>query len=405
MKKKLKSDNRIISGKFFYVFCIIIAGVLIVSSGKVIYDAMSDITEISQDYNVSSDESESVVSEKVYETTETEEITVTDKKENLSQIKFSNIKKLRSDIYDGDLLLINNKREYRYTDTKDGIVDVIDYKSSSYSLLEDTGLRENVVDALNNMIDDFYLYNEYNDIPADIFVKSGYRLVSEQGLLYNSELEKTGLKSSNKIAKPGSSEHHTGYALDLGIYGGEYTGKGVYKWINDSCYRYGFIVRYKENKSGITGFQSEPWHFRYVGIPHAYAIEVNGLCFEEYIKLIKKFTPERPLTINAEMGRQYQVYYVKAQDTETDIPVPENSEYSISGNNVDGFIITVDGIFNENGCDNINVSENENVSSYDTESISVTSSETALSSDTENIPITSSETDIPVSESEIQTGD
>jgi D-alanyl-D-alanine carboxypeptidase len=239
------------------------------------------------------------------------------------------------------------------------------------------------------MIDDFYLHNEYNDIPSDIYVKSGYRMIYEQGILYNSELEETGLKSSNKIAKPGSSEHHTGYALDLGIYGGEYTGKGVYKWINDSCYRYGFIIRYKDNKSDITGFQSEPWHFRYIGIPHAYAMEVNGLCFEEYIKLIKKFTPQRPFTINAEMGRQYQVYYVKAQDTEVDIPVPKNFEYSISGNNIDGFIVTVDGIFSQNGCDNINVSENEIVSS----------------SDTENIPVTASETDILVSESEIQTGD
>ena len=67
----------------------------------------------------------------------------------------------------------------------------------------------------------------------------------------------------------------------------DYDGTGDFEWINKNCYKYGFVVRYTEEKQRLTKIQDEPWHFRYVGIPHAYYMTTNNLCLEEYIDLVR----------------------------------------------------------------------------------------------------------------------
>lgn len=355
MKKISKSK------KILYILAAILALIIIASAAMIII--FKTPKKISYSSSLSS--SSSGTSETSDETAESETVSEINTGESSSEDtdlpEHLTVNKIRTDIYDGELVLVNNKYEYRYADKAEDIVRVVDNKSSSYSVLDNSiSLKQDIIPQVNNMIDDFYKYSESAN---QLIIKSGYRLVSEQGILYNQNLSGTGLKSSNSVAKPGFSEHHTGYAFDLGFYNGtEYTGSGSYKWINDNCYKYGFIQRYKENKSSQTGFVASPCHFRYVGTAHAYAMEVNGLCLEEYIKLIKKFTFQKPFTINAEFGKQYQVYYVKAEtsDADTEIFVPVGFEYSISGNNVDGFIITVNGIYNQNTDNNINSSDTIN---------------------------------------------
>lgn len=56
------------------------------------------------------------------------------------------------------------------------------------------------------------------------------------------------------------------------------------KWLMNNSYKYGFILRYPENKSEITGIYYEPWHYRYVGVEAAIVMFEQGLCFEEYIE-------------------------------------------------------------------------------------------------------------------------
>jgi D-alanyl-D-alanine carboxypeptidase len=88
---------------------------------------------------------------------------------------------------------------------------------------------------------------------------------------------------------PGASEHQSGLALDVTIDGtlrqsfGE-TKAG--KWIADNCQRFGFILRYPQDKTGVTQIIYEPWHLRYVGVPHAAFMKEMNLCLEEYIRRV-----------------------------------------------------------------------------------------------------------------------
>lgn len=83
-------------------------------------------------------------------------------------------------------------------------------------------------------------------------------------------------KALQTVALPGTSEHHLGLAVDL-------LGDAAIAWFNEHCWDYGFIVRYTEEKSHITGIISEPWHFRYVGTEVSLDMKDSGLCLEEYL--------------------------------------------------------------------------------------------------------------------------
>ena len=93
----------------------------------------------------------------------------------------------------------------------------------------------------------------------------------------------------------------------------------------------------------MTGVSYEPYHFRYVEIPHAYYIVNNGLCLEEYLEQLSTTTsPEgEHLTISVDGGATYEVYYVKASGGTTEVPVPADYPYTVSGDNMNGFIVTV----------------------------------------------------------------
>ena len=86
-----------------------------------------------------------------------------------------------------------------------------------------------------------------------------------------------------------TSEHYSGLCADLSIPSKTeyYSPVDEYKWISDNCDKYGFIVRYTEDKENKTGVAPEAYHFRYVGEPHAYYMKNNNLCLEEYIEYLK----------------------------------------------------------------------------------------------------------------------
>ena len=84
-------------------------------------------------------------------------------------------------------------------------------------------------------------------------------------------------------AAPGTSEHNSGLAVDIGCAFGEFVGSPEEAWLLEHAHEYGFILRYPEGKEDITGFEHEPWHFRYVGKEQAALIKDSGLCLEEYL--------------------------------------------------------------------------------------------------------------------------
>ena len=105
------------------------------------------------------------------------------------------------------------------------------------------------------------------------------------------------------------------------------------------------MVRYTEEKEKITDIRSEPWHFRYVGIAHATYMTKSGICLEEYIDLLRdryKYE-DNHLNVTDDDGNRYEIFYVPSDDGSetTKVPVPSGCRYDISGNNSDGFIVTV----------------------------------------------------------------
>ena len=100
--------------------------------------------------------------------------------------------------------------------------------------------------------------------------------------------------------------------------------------------KFGFIQRYEKGKEKVTGISCEPWHFRYTGLPHSEVIKQRELALEEYIDFIKNCSSEYPLEF-----QNTCIYYVPASEGLTEINLPEDKAYQISGNNKDGFIVTV----------------------------------------------------------------
>ena len=130
---------------------------------------------------------------------------------------------------------------------------------------------------------------------VDLVVRSGYRSEEEQKTLFINkiaEFRSNGLKKNEAkekalqwVAFPGTSEHQLGFAVDINAENST-TDEKAYIWLSENAHRYGFILRYPEDKSEITGISYEPWHFRYVGKSHAKKIYEQGLCLEEYVELI-----------------------------------------------------------------------------------------------------------------------
>jgi D-alanyl-D-alanine carboxypeptidase len=120
-------------------------------------------------------------------------------------------------------------------------------------------------------------------------------------------------------------------------------GSGKYQWFSDNCHKYGFILRYPAGKTDRTGVDANASVFRYVGTAHAKYIKENNLCLEEYVEFLKTYDYKKPLTYtDADTGIQYYIYYQKTAAGEvTPVFVPANKSCDISGNNIDGFVVTV----------------------------------------------------------------
>jgi len=154
------------------------------------------------------------------------------------------------------------------------LVKVIDYVKT---LNTDILLDKEAIIMLKEM------FNAAADVGYTEFrVTEGYRTEEYQRALYDSAANKS------LVALPGHSEHQTGLAVDISYNGINIENSKQGKWLMANAYKYGFILRYPKNKTHITGFPYEPWHYRYVGQPHAEYIHDNGLCLEEYIKIIQE---------------------------------------------------------------------------------------------------------------------
>jgi D-alanyl-D-alanine carboxypeptidase len=117
-----------------------------------------------------------------------------------------------------------------------------------------------------------------------LYIASGYRSYDTQKSLYESYVARDGKQAADTYSsRPGYSEHQTGLAFDLNSVDISFANTPEGKWVAENCYKYGFIIRYPENKSAITGYMYEPWHIRYLGVNIATSVYQSGLCLEEYL--------------------------------------------------------------------------------------------------------------------------
>ena len=120
----------------------------------------------------------------------------------------------------------------------------------------------------------------------EIVPVSGWRSQAEQQAIWEDTLQRRGEAFTRQyVAVPGCSEHQTGLAIDLGRAAREidfirpdFPEEGACGRFRRLAPRYGFIQRYHREKESLTGIACEPWHYRYVGTPHALLMEREGLC-------------------------------------------------------------------------------------------------------------------------------
>ncbi|MCI8304716.1 MAG: M15 family metallopeptidase [Lawsonibacter sp.] len=121
-----------------------------------------------------------------------------------------------------------------------------------------------------------------------LYSVSAYRSFETQTSVYNRYLTQYRQATVDTFsARPGYSEHQTGLALDINVAStkAHFENTPAFAWLKAHCARYGFILRYDQGKKEITGYQFEPWHFRYVGVEAAEVCMGRGLALEEYLAL------------------------------------------------------------------------------------------------------------------------
>ena len=149
-----------------------------------------------------------------------------------------------------------------------------------------------IVDSLNEML------NAAKAQGLSPIICSSYRTIERQTTLFENQVQRhIGTTNSRAeaealaataVAYPGTSEHNLGLAVDIVALSNQMlndaqadTAESI--WLHANCYKYGFILRYEEDKQDLTGVIYEPWHYRYVGVEVATEITERGICFEEYM--------------------------------------------------------------------------------------------------------------------------
>lgn len=179
------------------------------------------------------------------------------------------------------ITMLVNKNHSISADYVPGDLVTVDLPST-----RDTQLRRAAAEGLTK------LFNAASNAGLELFCCSGYRSYETQAGLYSGNVDAYGVDGAELIsARPGMSEHQLGLAMDVtsasvGFDLSESFGStSEGQFINNNAHKYGFIVRYPQGKTDITGYAYEPWHLRYVGVDVATDIYNSGKTMEEYYGL------------------------------------------------------------------------------------------------------------------------
>jgi zinc D-Ala-D-Ala carboxypeptidase len=233
---------------------------------------------------------------------------------------------VKEQIYQGNLLLVNNEYPVHPESVKSDVVNLFKHKElvKGYGLLDtEIYLSEDVALKFSEMID-----AADSEGIRHFIIRSGYRDFEMQRVIYQ--------KTDPGYALPaGHSEHNLGLSLDVGSTQMEMDEAPEGNWIGKNAWKYGFILRYPKDKTDVTEIEYEPWHIRYVGLPHSAIMKEKNFALEEYLDYLKE-EKEIFTSIN---GEEYFISYYPVSQSHT-IKILANRDYEISGNNMDGVIVT-----------------------------------------------------------------
>lgn len=239
------------------------------------------------------------------------------------------IKELKAqDLHKGSLILINAKYAYKPSENDVQFLEVC----------QDIWLENKAAKMLKALM-------EVIKGEEDILYVSGLRTRETQRALYDETLKTFGeAYTRDFVAFPGHSEHETGLAIDLGkkmenidFVCPEFPYEGICQSFRTLAPSYGFIQRYPRGKESETGIAHEPWHFRYVGLPHSEIISALDLTLEGYHDHLKNFPYGQNFLHWQSKGYAFKIAYMPYQTT---FEMDDTKFIRIEGNNVDGFIYT-----------------------------------------------------------------
>ncbi len=165
---------------------------------------------------------------------------------------------------------------------------VVDENEGNFHQFKDASLKPMLRSDIKEYVDK--LINDAQGLGLPIVVDSGYRSYNYQQVVLDALIKEKGDEAFKLVALPGASEHQTGLAIDFAYYE-----NGIYNddvkendkeaiWLKNNAWKYGFILRYPKGKENVTGYNFEPWHFRFVGLKLAKYLFKNDLTLEEYYK-------------------------------------------------------------------------------------------------------------------------
>lgn len=229
-------------------------------------------------------------------------------------------------IHQGNLLLVNHDFSVQPSSIQSDVFNLFEEAVyENYGLLDSNiRLSKNIEEKFSEMVQ-----AANKDGVKDFLINSGYRTLEEQTFLYQE-------MGSSYALPAGHSEHNLGLSLDVGSKQMKMSEAPEGKWIEENAWKYGFVLRYPEDKTEITGIQYEPWHIRYVGLPHSAIMKEKNFVLEEYLDYIKE---QRNFSARIE-GKEYVISFHQVSDN-SPIEVPSHHQYELSGNNKDGVILTV----------------------------------------------------------------
>lgn len=235
----------------------------------------------------------------------------------------------------GTLVVVNSDTPYVAPADQSNLIALWDNETpvNMYFDIQQTSMDKDALDAMAAMVLDFQKETDLKNVT----VYKAFLSPEEQDGLPADHLTGLGCLLKLVTEEPMEGEHEFETPMMAKYH--DLSEDEACMWLTENCHKYGFVVRYPEGKSDVTGVSDYTDYFRYVGIPHATYMAKKGLCLEEYVKLVKGRTSADPLLVTVG-DKTYQIFYADISQSST-VYYPAYHEMTWSGVGKNGIILTL----------------------------------------------------------------